>query len=410
MGTAISIGQTGLVATSKQLDVIGNNLANSNTVGFKTNSTLFASMMNQGLSSFSALSVGQGVVVSSLPTQFSQGPVENTGNVTDMAIDGEGFFIVNSQSVGTMYTRAGAFHVDKDNNLVDIRGYNVQGYSIMSGAAGTVPTNIVLEKAMDATTTTEISFGANLNESTATGGKFEVSQNVYDSRGASHTLTLIFEKAAANGTWNVTGSFDGVTNGVTVSTATVVFDATGNLTSPAADATITINGAHADIIPLLKGATIGTAGVVDWNLVTDTARKLTGYASESAVRSLYSDGFASGELRSLSIDNKGIISGVYTNGQILELYQVALANFLDQSSLAKSGNYFLETTASGQAIVNRAGSGGLGDIQGNALEISNTDVSKEFISMITAQRAYQANAKVITTADNMLAELMNIKR
>ena len=405
MGSAISIGQTGLVASSKQLEVIGNNLANSNTVGFKASSTLFTSMMNQGLSSTGALSVGQGVAVSSLPTQFSQGPVEYTSNVLDMAIDGEGFFIVNNITGAPLYTRAGAFHINSDNNLVDVRGYKVQGYSLLDDATGTVPTNILLEKARDATTTSKVSFGANLNESTDVGGQFEVSLNVYDSKGGSHTLSMIFEKSA-DGVWDVTGTFDG-DDGVTISTGTVEFDDTGKLVVPADDATITIAPTDPDI---LKGATIGDAGVLDWNLTTDASRKLTGYSSDSSVRSLYADGYAAGELRSLSIDSKGIISGVYTNGQTLELAQIALANFQDQSALTKSGNYFLESTASGKPTVNKAGTGGLGDIQGNALEISNTDVSKEFISMITAQRAYQANAKVITTADNMLAELMNIKR
>jgi flagellar hook protein FlgE len=394
------------VASSKQLDVIGNNLANSNTVGFKASSALFASMMNQGLSSTGALSVGQGVSVASLPTQFSQGPVENTSNVLDMAIDGEGFFIVEDLMGAPLYTRAGAFHIDSNNNLVDIKGYKVQGYALLNNVVANVPTDILLEKARDATTTTEVSFGANLNESTATGGKFQVSLNVFDSKGGSHTLSMIFEKDAASGTWDVTGTLDGDT-GVTISTATVVFDATGKLIVPAANATITI--APTDPL-ILKGATIGNAGIMNWNLTTDPSRKLTGYASDSAVRSLYADGYAAGELRSLSIDSKGIISGVYTNGQTLALAQIALANFQDQSALSKSGNYFLESTASGKPTSNRAGTGGLGDIQGNSLEVSNTDVSKEFISMITAQRAYQANAKVITTADNMLAELMNIKR
>jgi flagellar hook protein FlgE len=504
MATAISIGQTGLVASAKQLDVIGNNLANSSTVGFKASSTLFASMMNQGLSSAGALSVGQGVAVSSLPTQFSQGPLENTGNVTDMAIDGEGFFIVHEPTGAPLYTRAGAFHIDSNNNLVDVKGYKVQGYSLTDSALSNVTSDILLQKAKDATASTKVGFGANLNESTAAGGKFEVSQNVYDSKGGAHTLTLIFEKAATSGVWEVSGSFDGK-NGVTLSDTTIEFDTSGKIKSPSGDAAITINNSLVDlkvgnilatetvvlggvtltatagaagadefqidadptktaanlaaaikanavlagaavhaassgasvsiwkkgedmatgditgtakdaatitlgITDILKGATIGNEGSLQWALNTDVSRKLTGYASESAVRSLYADGYAAGELRSLSVDSKGVINGVYTNGQTLQLYQIALANFQDQSALAKSGNYFLESTASGKPTSNKAGMGGLGDIQGSSLEISNTDVSKEFISMITAQRAYQANAKVITTADNMLAELMNIKR
>jgi flagellar hook protein FlgE len=185
----------------------------------------------------------------------------------------------------------------------------------------------------------------------------------------------------------------------------VVFDSTGKLTTPAGDITITISPN-----PLINGATIGTAGALNWKITSDANRQLTGYTSESTIRSLYADGYAAGELRRMSVDTRGVISGVYTNGQTLELYQIALANFQDQSALASSGNYFLETSGSGQPTSNRAGTAGLGNIQGNALESSNTDISKEFISMIMAQRAYQANARVITTADNMLTELMNIKR
>ena len=150
----------------------------------------------------------------------------------------------------------------------------------------------------------------------------------------------------------------------------------------------------------LKGATIGNAaGEITWTVSTETSEKLTGYASTSVIRSLNSDGFASGDLRSLNIDNNGVINGVYTNGEVVELARISLANFLDPSALKKNGNYFGETTGSGKATPNPAGTGGLGEIQSNSLEVSNTDVAKEFINMITAQRAYQASAKIITTAD-----------
>ena len=144
MGSAISIGQTGLTASSKQMEVIGNNLANSNTVGFKASSTLFANMMNQGLSSAGSLAAGQGVEVTDMPTQFVQGSFENTGSATDMAIDGEGFFIVKDPSGVPLYTRAGAFHIDKKGNLVDGKGYKVQGYSIEDDVLSTVPGDIFI--------------------------------------------------------------------------------------------------------------------------------------------------------------------------------------------------------------------------------------------------------------------------
>ena len=407
MGSAISIGQTGLAASSKQMEVIGNNLANSNTVGFKASNTLFANMMNQGLSSAGSLAAGQGVAVTSMPTQFAQGSFENTSSATDMAIDGEGFFMLKDTSGTILYSRAGAFHIDKEGNLVDGKGFKVQGYSIEDDILSTVPGNIFLQKAKDATATTEVSFGANLNENTPVDGEFNVSQSVYDSKGGIHTLSITFTKTAAAGEWDYTATFDGIDTGLA---ATLTFEPDGTF-DPAADVAITIDTADVDIAAKLKGATIGNAASeITWTVFSDPAEKLTGYASTSIVRSLNSDGFASGDLRSLSIDSNGVINGVYTNGEVVELAQICLANFEDQTMLKKNGNYFGETSGSGKATPNPAGTGGLGEIQAYSLEVSNTDVAKEFINMITAQRAYQASAKVITTADNMLTELMNIKR
>ena len=407
MGSAISIGQTGLAASSKQMEVIGNNLANANTVGFKASSTLFANMMNQGLSSAGSLAAGQGVEVTDMPTQFVQGSFENTGSATDMAIDGEGFFIVKDRSGVPLYTRAGAFHIDNEGNLVDGKGYKVQGYSIEDDVLSTVPADIFLEKSKAATATTKISFGANLNDNTALDGEFNVSQSVYDSKGGVHTLTFTFTKTAVDGEWDYTVTFDDEDTGLA---DTITFEADGTL-DVAAVGDVAIPVDNAAILLLLKGATIGdAAGDITWSLETEPSEKLTGYASTSVVRSLNSDGFASGDLRSLTIDNNGIISGVYTNGEVAGLSRICLASFQDQSALKKNGNYFGETTSSGKATPNPAGAGGLGEIQSNSLEVSNTDVAKEFINMITAQRAYQASAKMITTADNMLTELMNIKR
>ena len=407
MGSAISIGQTGLAASSKQMEVIGNNLANSNTVGFKASSTLFASMMNQGLSSAGYLAAGQGVEVTGMPTQFVQGSFENTGSVTDMAIDGEGFFIVKDTTGIPLYTRAGSFHIDNQGNLVDGKGYKVQGYSLEDGILSTVPGDISLMKAKDATATTEVSFAANLNENTSENGEFNVSQSVYDSKGGVHTLTLIFTKTDTAGEWDYTATFDGIDTGLA---ATLQFEADGSLI-PTEDVAIAIDDADADIAAALKGATIGNEdGEINWTLFSDTSEKLTGYASTSVIRSINSDGYASGDLRSLDIDSNGVIYGVYTNGEVVEMARVSLAYFQDQSALKKNGNYFGETTGSGKATMNPAGTGGLGEIQSNSLEVSNTDVAKEFINMITAQRAYQASSRVITTADQMLTELMNIKR
>ena len=421
MGSAISIGQTGLSASAKQMEVIGNNLANSNTIGFKSSSTLFANMMNQGLSSAGSLAAGQGVEVTDMPTQFVQGSFENTGSATDMAIDGEGFFIVKDRSGVPLYTRAGAFHIDNRGNLVDGKGYKVQGYSIEDEILSTVPADLLLLKTKDATATTKVSFGANLNENTPEDGEFNVSQNVYDSKGGVHTLSLTFTRTVdaggeiVPGVWEFAATFDGIETGTTLSANSLTFESDGTLdTDPTTgmdDVVITIDDSDADIAAALKGATIGnTDSEITWTISSDTREKLTSYASTSVVRSLNSDGYASGDLRSLNIDNNGFISGVYTNGEVVQMARISLASFQDQTALKKNGNYFAETTGSGKATPNPAGAGGLGEIQSNSLEVSNTDVSKEFINMITAQRAYQASAKIITTADQMLTELMNIKR
>ena len=359
MGSAISIGQTGLAASSKQMEVIGNNLANSNTVGFKASSTLFANMMNQGLSSAGALAAGQGVEVTEMPTQFVQGSFENTGSVTDMAIDGEGFFMVKDPSGVPLYTRAGGFHIDKKGNLVDGKGYKVQGYSIDNDILSTVPADIFLQKAKDATATTKVSFGANLNENTALAGEFNVSQNVYDSKGGVHNLSLTFTKTATAGLWDYTVTFDDIPTAA-ANNGSIQFSGDGTF-SPLADVNISIVGVDAAATALidaeLKGATIGTGAGnnINWALNTEPTEKLTGYASTSVLRSLNSDGFASGDLRSLTIDNNGIINGVYTNGEVVELAQISLANFLDPTALKKNGNYFGETTGSGKATAEPGG-------------------------------------------------------
>jgi flagellar hook protein FlgE len=409
MGSAISIGQTGLAASSRQMEVIANNLANSNTVGFKASSTLFASIMNQGLSNVGSLATGQGVKIANVATQYTQGSFETTGNATDMAIDGDGFFIVNDPSIGTLYTRVGSFHIDKNNNLVDSNGYKVQGYMAESGVMSSIPSDIQLQMSKNATTTTEISFGANLSETTAVDDTYNVSMNVYDSKGAAHALSITFTKTDV-GEWGYAATFDSVE--IDGFEGSIAFDGNGVLVPPADDVVIAIDPdiVDADGVSILKGATIGVDNEINWALLTDTTRKLTGYSSGSIVNSLSSDGFSSGNLKSLSVDTKGVISGTYSNGEVVEMSQISLANFADQSTLKKNGNYFGETTNSGKPTINAAGSAGLGEIQSNSLEGSNTDVSKEFINMITAQRAYQANAKIITTSDQMLTELMNIKR
>ena len=507
MGSALWIAISGLNASSKQMDVIGNNIANANTTGFKSGKMYFANVLSQSLSGGSAgsMQIGQGVTVADVATQFSQGSLESTSSSLDLAIDGGGFFIVEDADGSQCYTRAGAFHIDGEGYLVDINDYRVQGYAPASPALGDINTRNAQSAPV---ATTSFSVGLNLDARTATGSTFYSSQTVYDSLGAAHTLATTYTKTEGDGEWgmsitldgnaadtqNYTGlAFDGVGNlehvyssamgtptgsGSGTATSTLadghdgqIYQA-GNLVlrrdgvdvwsvhstsdyenatitsygtlgsddtlaidldgAGGADITVTLGGTWAandtltipftstEVDPadisvsfsgLANGATIGASGMLSWDLTSADAETITGYASTSTVKALVNDGYPSGVLKSLAIEKDGTITGYFTNGQTASLGQLALADFPNPWGLQKMGsNLFSSTLTSGQAIVNTPGAGGLGEVSSNSLEMANTDIGTEFINMITAQRAYQANAKVITTTDDMMTALMNIKR
>ncbi|MDR2861896.1 MAG: flagellar hook-basal body complex protein, partial [Syntrophobacterales bacterium] len=243
MSSALWIGATGLMASSKQLDVIGNNLANTNTVGYKGGNTLFSAMLSQNLYSGSGnMQVGQGVITSAIPTQFTQGTMETTGNVLDLAIDGNGFFIVKDNSGAEYYTRAGSFHVDKNGNLVDVNGYFVQGYNLYS-TTPSVETTINLQNIQSAPkATTEIKASANLTAQydPANPAVFNISQNIYDTKGGIHSLNLQFTQTGPN-TWNCEAYIDGTLGPVSPGTIPVVFNPDGTLFSPAGPITINLS-------------------------------------------------------------------------------------------------------------------------------------------------------------------------
>ncbi|MCL2669798.1 MAG: flagellar hook-basal body complex protein, partial [Syntrophaceae bacterium] len=235
MASALSIGTTGLMAASKGMDVVANNLANSNTVGYKTANTYFSNLLNQNLNSSGSMSVGQGVAVSSISNQFAQGTFEGTGNVLDMAIDGEGFFIVKDTSTGALYyTRNGNFHVDAEGYLVDSRNYRVQGYDTFLLDSGDVldqMTDIRVQNIQsEPKATTEVSFGVNLNEQDKVGTKFVVSQTVFDSKGAMHTLSVVFQKTEEAGHWSFDSRLDG-NKSVMADYSGVKFDQNGKMES-----------------------------------------------------------------------------------------------------------------------------------------------------------------------------------
>lgn len=743
MSSALNIGTTGLSAASQQMDVIGNNLANANTVGFKSSETNFASMLSQSLSGGGGQgAVGQGVSVASISTVYAQGTFETTGSVTDLAIDGNGFFVVTDTGGSTLYTRGGGFHVANDGILSDINGYTVQGH--MYDSAGVVEdqtlSDLNLQNAMSApAATTYFGVGATLNTETAIGNTFSSSQVIYDSQGATHNLNTTFTKMEDQAYWAVQTTLDGdkavsqtysgfmfnsagaidqvytaalgadpsVTHGGTgtVTTSTIItgaaitsdtatpivltrgadantwtisniagypsatvfasgtagiddtvgvdlgggavaditftisnsgwvmgdeievdltkagFDGTPSVTVPrtlasynvvdlakvtqdttvpitltwtlgttswaiggvgagnyplaaivpaglataaagtvvgvdlgggaVADLTFTIgattlsdgdvisfelvgplsvtptvtyggstgataaaldaatpyvinnvgaiykdttssialtrgannntwiianNGGYAnaalslgtnstdDVVTidldgtggaditfnldtdttwlmgdqinfalthtesdpanidvrfytaggaLSNSATIGTDGVVTMNvagLTNQDAPAIQTFATTSRIAVLNNDGYSPGLLTSLSVSGDGIVEGRFSNGQRQNLARILLADFANLQGLNKAGSYFVETVDSGQPLNNNPGAGGLGELRSNSLEMSNTDTAKEFIRMITAQRAYQSSAKIISTADQMLQTLMNVKQ
>ncbi|MGZ3594977.1 MAG: flagellar basal-body rod protein FlgF [Syntrophales bacterium] len=409
MGSALYTGISGLNASSTEMDVISNNIANVNTVGYKSQNTYFADILSQSLSGgySGTMQVGRGVEVADIGTQFGPGSFETTGNATDVAIDGDGFFMVNDKNGATYYTRAGSFHLDNTGNLVDLNGDKVQGYNLL-GAAPTTVTDINLNNVQSVpVSTSTFSVGANLDAGTAIGNTFSTTQTVYDSLGDKHSLDITYTSAApavgSTSAWDLTLTLDGAIAG-TPTTATLEFDANGALINPA-DNSINFGAT------LPSGATIGAGGVLTWDMTSSSSLILTGYASTSVINSLTNDGYASGQLKSLSVTDDGKISGFFTNGQTANVAQIVLANFGDPEGLKRMGsNLFGATVTSGPAIMNVPGASGMGTVAANSLEMSNTDIATEFINMITAQKAYSANARIITTEDQMLTELINIKR
>jgi flagellar hook protein FlgE len=402
-------GISGLNANATAMTVIGDNIANVNTTGFKANRASFANVLSQSLGGSSGGDIGRGVEFWGTSPLWTQGSLENTGSPTDLAINGKGFFIVQDNTGANFFTRAGQFHLDQAGDMVNPDGYLVQGYQIDStGSLGNLTTiSIPGERISPPSATTALSFDINLDSQTATNGTYSTSQTVFDSLGNAIPLTLTFTRQAASQTWSVAGSVAAPNGPVTINgaaSAAVTFDSSGNMTAPAADGALAIT--------LANGA--GTPLSITWDLYDAGGTSLgdiTGYASSSATTFQYQDGYASGVLRNISVDEDGVVTAAYSNGQLIPTYQIALADFPSYDGLAKMGqNLYAESLASGQPMAGVAGNGRLGSITPSAIEMSNIDLAQEFVKMITTQRAFQANSRVITTSDEILAELINIKR
>jgi flagellar hook protein FlgE len=410
MGTAFSTALSALNADSTAIDVVGNNLANLNTTGFKASTLDFSDLMSQQLGTGNGNGqVGMGLGQVSAVQDFSQGSIATTGGALDAAIQGNGFFVVKDSNNNQLYTRDGSFQLDANGNLLTQTGQNVQGWTATNGVVDTngAVGNITVPvgSAIAPTATQNMSMNVNLNSSTATNGTFSAPIQVYDSLGTAHTLTVNYTETAP-GSWGYTVTIpaaDLTTGGnTTVATGTLTFDSSGNLTDPAAGSPVAIA-----ITGLADGAADAT---INWNLYNSTGTPLvTQYAQTSGMSSPTQDGNAPGQVSQVSIQNNGLIVANYTNGQQVTLGQLAVAAIANPTSLVQVGDNNLQASATtAQPAIGAAGTGGRGQIEGASLESSTTDMAAEFTQLLTYERSYQAASRVISTSDQLTQETVNL--
>ncbi len=405
MGTAIYAGVSALQSQQRRINVIGNNIANLNTIGFRSARVIFQDVLNQTLTSASPpqggrggtnpRQVGSGVTVASIDTNFNQGSLFPSSGVADFAIQGDGFFIVND-GTGNFYTRDGSFGLDADGTIVEpSTGMTVQGYTAVDGVidASAPIGNIVIPTGGGGRTrpTTVATMMGNLDSEAAILDTVQRIIRVYDSLGAVQEITVTFTRTVVNEyDWAATHPTAGA-----VGSGTVVFDANGQVTA---------GGSGAISVALTNGATTPFLFTMDMTGVTQLA-------DDHTIALTNQDGLPPGVLESFSIGQGGIINGVFSNGLTEVLGQIALAIFNNAGGLIREGsNVFSGTPNSGIARVGLPSTGGRGVVNGGVLEGSNVDIATEFSNLIIAQRAFQAGARSITTADVLLSEAVNLVR
>ncbi len=514
-------GVSGTRAHQVRMDVIGNNIANVNTVGYKYGRATFQDMLSQTVRGSMAptdnrggvdpMQVGLGVMLRSIDIVFTPGNLETTGKLTDMAIQGNGFFVVRDSAGGLLFTRDGAFKIDAKGNLVHpSTGYQIQGWKADSG--GKIDRSLPIEAiaiplgtSMSAQPTQNVSFVGNLQSGSAAGDKYATSVPVYDSQGLQHTVTVEFTKTATTNEWEwettsgtppsrvghgvvlfdvngavsrlyrptgnalLAGNLDPTSSsysmdpmtvydsegrphslvvtftktaanewdwataldgGASVAGGHMVFDASGDMSSGGtgtciidADTSVTVDfgsmtqatgssgitGAQ-DGIPVSVMSFDPGTGAASLSITPDFST-ITQVGDESSVSWSTQNGYPAGSLETFNIDDRGIITGVYSNGQYKVLGQMVLASFANSEGLMRqSNNMYAETTNSGAPQLGEATKSGRGSVLGTTLEMSNVDLAREFTDMIVTQRGFQANSRVITAADEMLQELLALKR
>ena len=424
--TSLYTGSTGMQASSLDLSVIGDNIANANTVGFKGGRAAFEDALSQSLIG-GAGQVGLGVGVASVRSILTQGSLTNTGVPTDLALQGNGMFVVKGSAqgqAGTYYTRDGQFATDKDGYLVNQNGLRVQGYT--ASTAGVVGGGLgdlrIGSASAPPRVTTAITVRGNLQADAALKGawdpanadatsNFSTSSQVFDSLGVSHQVNTYFRRTGA-GAWEYHSMTDGagVAGGTAgtpseVAAGTLTYDTAGKLTAQTQTGSFQPAGATTpQALALNFGDPTGVAGGTG-------LAGLTQFAGTSASSFIGQDGAAAGDLNSVHVDTDGKITGSFSNGESRVIGAVAVATFAAPDELGRmGGNLYARAPGAGEPSVGIAGTGGRGSISSGALEQSNVDLGTEFVKMISAQRQFQANSKTIMTADSLLAELIQIKR
>lgn len=447
MLTSLFTAVSGMNANGTSLSVIGDNIANLNTVGFKSSRVNFGDVLSSTLSGISGSSqVGRGVMVMGVTPLFTQGSFESTASGLDLAVDGDGFFMVNGGGA-RYYTRAGQFQLDRNGNIVNPDGLMLQGY--LADATGNITGTIgnlqiaSSQSAANATTLANLSLNLDAGATTPAAAftldgngdgtsndpanyNFSNTVTVYDSQGGAHQVTAYYVKTGSNA-WTAHYVYEDPNNPGSLMEAG---QTSGGPSSPPVGAATTQaftfdqNGALIDdnsgtALNFDFGAGVTTPQAISFNYGTGTGETPSGsgldmttqFAASFAVTNLNQNGYSSGSLQNVAISQDGIITGIFTNGQTRVLGQVALARFIAPTGLTKlGGNLYGETFDSGQPVVGMPSTSGLGQVLSNSLELSNVDLAEEFVRMISSQRGFQANSRVISTSDELMQELVNLKR
>ncbi len=405
-------GVSGLSGQSKAMEIIGDNIANVNTVGFKGSAPVFGDIFSTVLHNGAVTSqLGGGSQLSGVLQVWDQGAIEHSPNALDLAIDGNGFFITSTYGDTDQYfTRNGQFRLNELGLVQSMTGEILKGFDYTAGVISTTMDDIDLAGVQSTpNASTYFNSGTQLNAASTATSTFITPVTLYNSVGSIVTLNITFTKVSSANQWSYSAipSEGTITAGAT---GTVTFDTTGQLSlvdgETAADHTFTLNFDDA--------TTPANEMSLNWDLVDavgTTHGKLTGFAAASNNNSLVQDGYATGTLLGLSVTSLGDITGLFNNGQTELLNRIAMADFLSPSGLNRSGNNkYTESQESGQPTIGVPDTGGLGKILGESLELSNVDIAQAFVTMIKTQQAYQASARLITTTDDLLSESVNLVR